>query len=550
LVERNRLMSVGSRVRLRLATDDGLVALVRAGDTAAFEAIYERYTGALLSFCAYMLGSRHDAEDAIQATFASAYRAINANDRPVNLRPWLYAIARNESLSILRRRRPTVELNGEPALGGDPVRELEVREELRSMVEGLRDLPERQRAALVLTEMHGLSQGEIGDVLGVRSDQVKAYVFQARSNLISDRSARQDDCREIREQLATARGAALLRGRLRRHLRTCSDCRVYADGVAHQRRQVAALLPIAPSLLLRSRSLGDLLGGAADPAAYAGSAVVGGSVADAALGIAGSGVKALALKVATGVALVGLSAGVGASVLGVPIEAVGQGTTGPSAQTTSTRSSVVAKIGPGAGAVGGSDVQGARLVGSTATESPAGGAGTGDARGGSSTGDGAGSAYSPDQGAAGAVPGAVAPGNEVQAGAEGHARKSEQERAQGQEEREHAGQERERAREEHEHAAQEHQRLHEQHEQAARERQQAREERKAKGVSRPPKTQEERQHAREEREAKGISRPPRTKEERQRAREEREAKGISRPPRSQEERQRAREQRRREHEKP
>jgi len=72
LVERNRLMSVSSRVRLRLATDDGLIALVRSGDTSAFEAIYERHSGALLSFCAYMLGSRHDAEDAIQATFASA----------------------------------------------------------------------------------------------------------------------------------------------------------------------------------------------------------------------------------------------------------------------------------------------------------------------------------------------------------------------------------------------------------------------------------------------------------------------------------------------
>ena len=234
----------------------------------------------------------------------------------MNLRPWLFTIARNECLTILRRRRPTVELNGEPALGGDPFRELEVREELRQMLNGLRALPERQSAALVLTEVHGLSQLEIGGVLGVRSEQVKAYVYQARSNLIAERSAREEDCRKIREELASARGAALLRGRLRRHVRSCSDCSVYADGVARQRRQLGALLPVAPSLMLRYRTLEDALGlGAGDPATYAGGAAVGGSVA----GLASGGVKALAVKMAAGMAVLGAGASVGAAVIGVPL---------------------------------------------------------------------------------------------------------------------------------------------------------------------------------------------------------------------------------------
>ena len=80
------------------------------GDTAAFEALYERHCASLLSFCIYMLGSRHDAEDVIQATFTSAYRALRADGRPVALRAWLFTIARNECLNSLRRRRPTVEL--------------------------------------------------------------------------------------------------------------------------------------------------------------------------------------------------------------------------------------------------------------------------------------------------------------------------------------------------------------------------------------------------------------------------------------------------------
>ncbi|HUB36653.1 MAG TPA: sigma-70 family RNA polymerase sigma factor, partial [Solirubrobacteraceae bacterium] len=347
--DRADLIAAGSRVRLRLATDEKLVASVRRGNIAAFEALYERRSRELLSFCVYMLGSRQDAEDALQSTFAAAYRALRADEREIALRPWLFAIARNECLTILRARRPTVELNGEPALTGDPWRELELHEEIRAMVADLRKLPERQRSALVLAEMHGLSQSEIGAVLGVRAEQVKSYVYQARSSLLSERRAREADCHEIREQLANARGAALLRGRLRRHVRSCENCRLYADGVARQRRQLAAaLLPFVPSLGLRYRALRDILGsGAAEPATYAGGAAVGGSMAaGAAVEVAGGGgMAAVAGKVAAGLACLCAGAGVGASVLGVapsmPLEQVGLG----SSSHTSASTHLVAAVG-------------------------------------------------------------------------------------------------------------------------------------------------------------------------------------------------------------
>lgn len=312
--QRHRTTKTG--LRAKLASDERLMALVQEGDSGAFEALYERSAGELLSFCIYMLGSRQDAEDALQATFTSAYRALRADRRPVTPRPWMFAIARNQCLSILRKRRPTVELNGEPALGGDPVRELELREELGQVLASLRELPESQRAALVLAELHGLSQGEIATVLGVRSDQVKAFVYQARSNLLSERAARDAGCKEIREELSTARGPALLKGRLRRHLRSCADCRSYADSLAGQRRRLGALLPFVPSLVLKYRALEEALGiGSGDPATYAGGAAVGGSVAAGAAEIAGGGVKALAVKVAAGVAVLGAGASVGVSVL-------------------------------------------------------------------------------------------------------------------------------------------------------------------------------------------------------------------------------------------
>jgi RNA polymerase sigma factor (sigma-70 family) len=317
---------------MRLSTDERLVTLVRRGESAAFEAVYERHLGELLAFCVYMLGSRHDAEDAVQATFISAYKVLRADTRQITLRPWLFTIARNECISALRARRPTAELNGEPAPGADPLGKVELREEVREMLVSLRALPERQRAALVLAELHGLSQSEIAAVLGVRPTQVKAYVYQARSNLVSERRARDVDCRKIREELALARGAALLKGALRRHVRSCAGCRKYADGVAKQRQYLGALLPLTPSLVLRYRALEEALGvGNADPTTYvggaalAGSAAVGGSLAGAAAEVAGGGIKALALKFAAGIAALGATVGVGASVIGTTPPLPGSG---------------------------------------------------------------------------------------------------------------------------------------------------------------------------------------------------------------------------------
>ena len=77
----------------------------------------------------------HDAEDALQATFSSAHRALLHDDRELALRPWLFVIARNACVSIIRKRHAWVELNGEAAREGDPVRGLEVREEVRHLVD-------------------------------------------------------------------------------------------------------------------------------------------------------------------------------------------------------------------------------------------------------------------------------------------------------------------------------------------------------------------------------------------------------------------------------
>ena len=91
---------------LRLQSDERLIALVRRGSHGAFETLVARYQARLLAFCRHMLGSREDAEDVLQEVFAAAYNAVMADDRAINVRPWLYRIARNRSLNHLRRVQP------------------------------------------------------------------------------------------------------------------------------------------------------------------------------------------------------------------------------------------------------------------------------------------------------------------------------------------------------------------------------------------------------------------------------------------------------------
>jgi len=74
---------------LRLQSDERLIALLRRGNTTAFELLVSRYEARLLAFCRHLLGSREDAEDVLQEVLAAAFNAILADERPINVRPWL-----------------------------------------------------------------------------------------------------------------------------------------------------------------------------------------------------------------------------------------------------------------------------------------------------------------------------------------------------------------------------------------------------------------------------------------------------------------------------
>jgi RNA polymerase sigma factor (sigma-70 family) len=247
---------------LRLARDERLVEQVRAGSVAAFDVVYDRHHRGVLAFCRHMLGSKEEAEDAVQHTFMAAYRALAGSGQRIELRPWLYAVARNRCLTVLRSRReqPVGEL-AEPATENLAV-QVQQREDLRELLRDLGGLPEQQRAALVLAELGDVSHDEIAQVLGCERGKVKALVFQARSSLYASRAARETSCVQIREQLANLHGGALRRNMLRRHLRECPGCREFRSRVRAQRRALAIVLPVAPSVGLKEGVLGSALGGA------------------------------------------------------------------------------------------------------------------------------------------------------------------------------------------------------------------------------------------------------------------------------------------------
>ena len=143
-------------------------------------------------------------------------------------------------------------------------------------------------------EIGDLSQAEIGHVLGCEAARVKALVFRARKTLLDRRDARAIPCEQIQEKLANLRGGALRRNELRLHLRECADCRTFRDRVREQRGLLAAALPVAPSLGLKSAVLaaigigGGSGGGAAGLASLAG--VAGAATAKlAAVGVVAGG---------------------------------------------------------------------------------------------------------------------------------------------------------------------------------------------------------------------------------------------------------------------
>src|SRR6476660_2535252 len=233
---------------LRLQSDERLVALTRRGQHAAFEVLCSRYQSRLLAFCRHMLSSKEDAEDVLQEVFAAAYNAILADEREINVRPWLYRIARNRSLNHLRRATDVgvdsmdVHLSEGGRTTADKVHK---REEFRLLIADVQDLPETQRTALLLREIDALSYDQIAEAMETTVPSVKSLLVRARVSLAEAAEARLLSCDEVRLELGeVAEGLARTSAPVRRHLRTCDRCTAFKKQLRSNNKALAALYPV------------------------------------------------------------------------------------------------------------------------------------------------------------------------------------------------------------------------------------------------------------------------------------------------------------------
>lgn len=278
---------------LKLQGDEKLIAMARSGNAGAFETIVDRYQGRLLGFCRQMLGSTEDAEDVLQEVFVNAYRAMLADEREINLRPWLYRIARNRCLNHLRK--PTAD--AQESMDMVPVVEaastaerVHNREEFRQILADVNKLPETQRSALLLREMDALSYEEIAAAMDTTVPSVKSLLVRARISLAEASQARLLTCGEVRIELSeAAEGLRKVSAPVRRHVRECEECSDFRSQVRSNEKALAALFPVGPLIAFKGFIASKLgLGGAGAGASGAGAGATGAGVAGAGAGAAGA----------------------------------------------------------------------------------------------------------------------------------------------------------------------------------------------------------------------------------------------------------------------
>jgi RNA polymerase sigma-70 factor (ECF subfamily) len=173
-----------------------LLEQVAAGDEAAFAELVERHHRRLLRVCARLLGDPEEARDAVQEVLLKVLRKAGGFRPRALVSTWLYRIAVNHCLNLLRRRRLLRLLSLTPAGEGeepataepaearpDAHRELSGRQEWRATLRVIGSLPAGQRAVLVLARFEGLAYKEIAETLGITLGAVESRLVRAMRTL-------------------------------------------------------------------------------------------------------------------------------------------------------------------------------------------------------------------------------------------------------------------------------------------------------------------------------------------------------------------------------
>ena len=252
-------------------SDAALVSAHLAGDRAALAAIYDRYSAGLYDTAAAMLSDRHDAADMVQDVFCIAAERLDQLRDPERLKPWLYAVLRNEVYRRTKRRRratptdfqsdtvPDVVAPTDPGAEGASVAFSELASLVRAAAAGL---DERDQLILELSIRQGLEGADLADALGVTPEQSYSMVHRMRERV--DRSlgafvvakAGRKECPTLDEVLRDWDGefSVLIRKRVARHIESCETCEETKGKVAPLALFGAAPVLAAP-LGLRERVL-------------------------------------------------------------------------------------------------------------------------------------------------------------------------------------------------------------------------------------------------------------------------------------------------------
>ncbi len=226
-----------------MRSDAALAERFAAGDELAFDVIYERHRSVVLAVSMGVLGTSQDAEDATQETFSALAVALRSKP-PVELRPWLIRVARNASIDTTRRRRHRLlTLDGE--IPDVPARHQAAGQaELAVVLDGIRELPEGQRMALLMRELGGHTYLEIAEFLETDEEAVKGLIARARVGLRTYREATELPCTTARSAIAAEPDGRRYDKTIRRHLRSCASCRAYRSALRDDAKVLRAALPL------------------------------------------------------------------------------------------------------------------------------------------------------------------------------------------------------------------------------------------------------------------------------------------------------------------
>ncbi len=167
--------------------DTALLSCIRRGDRSAFRTLVERYQWPLYNAAFRIVGNGGDAEDITQVVFLKIVERLDEYDPRYKFFSWIYRIAVNEALNLLRRGERVEplddEFDAEDPAGDNPERQVSAMQLSRQVQSALMRLKPDDRAVLALRHFSDCSYAEIGDILGLQEKTVKSRLFEARGRL-------------------------------------------------------------------------------------------------------------------------------------------------------------------------------------------------------------------------------------------------------------------------------------------------------------------------------------------------------------------------------